>query len=136
MSLANLRTAILGFSKHTKRLWGTSITNGLGKVLSFKEERYLKWLLQLLRGLATVAWTKWTNIVNTGEKLEQNRIKNNGVLVEPKKKKKKQSTNVKKDANIRFFICVSAKGPDWHIQFASEQSKTLFLISWAYHVKG
>ena len=51
VSLANLHTAILGFSlntktlnrpKQTKRLWGTSITNGLGKVLSFKEERYLK----------------------------------------------------------------------------------------------
>lgn len=53
---------------------------------------------------------KMDKIVNTGEKLEQNRIKKNGVLVEPKKKK--QSTNVKKDANIRFFICVSAKGPD------------------------
>lgn len=77
---------------------------------------------------------KMDKIVNTGEKLEQNRIKKNGVLVEPKKKK--QSTNVKKDANIRFFFCVSAKGPDWYIQFASEQSKTLFLISWAYHVKG
>lgn len=92
-------------------------------------------IITAIKGFGNSGMDKMDKIDNTGEKLEQNRIKNNGVLVEPKKKKK-QSTNVKKDANIRFFICVSAKGPDWHIQFASEQSKTLFLISWAYHVKG
>lgn len=91
-------------------------------------------IITAIEGFGNSGMDKMDNIVNTGEKLEQNRIKKNGVLVEPKKKK--QSTNVKKDANIRFFICVSAKGPDWYIQFASEQSKTLFLISWAYHVKG
>ena len=91
-------------------------------------------IITAIKGFGNSGMDKMDKIVNTGEKLEQNRIKKNGVLVEPKKRK--QSTNVKKDTNIRFFICVSAKGPDWHIQFASEQSKTLFLISWAYHVKG
>ena len=69
-------------------------------------------IITAIKGFGNSGMDKMDKIVNTGEKLEQNRIKNNGVLVEPKKKKKKQSTNVKKDANIRFFICVSAKGPD------------------------
>lgn len=51
-------------------------------------------IITAIKGFGNSGMDKMDKIVNTGEKLEQNRIKKNGVLVEPKKKK--QSTNVKK----------------------------------------
>lgn len=78
MSLANLHTAILGFSlntktlnrpKHTKRLWGTSITNRLGKVLSFKERKIFEMIITAIKGFGNSGMDKMDKIVNTGEKL-------------------------------------------------------------------
>ena len=45
-------------------------------------------IITAIKGFGNSGMDKMDNIVNTGEKLEQNRIKNNGVLVEPKKKKR------------------------------------------------
>ena len=44
-------------------------------------------IITAIKGFGNSGMDKMDKIVNTGEKLEQNRIKNNGVLVEPKKKK-------------------------------------------------
>lgn len=45
-------------------------------------------IITAIKGFDNSGMDKMDKIVNTGEKLEQNRIKNNGVLVEPKKKKR------------------------------------------------
>ena len=47
-------------------------------------------IITAIMGFGNSGMDKMDKIVNTGEKLEQNRIKNNGVLVEPKKKNKVQ----------------------------------------------
>lgn len=47
-------------------------------------------IITAIKGFDNSGMDKMDKIVNTGEKLEQNRIKNNGVLVEPKKKNKVQ----------------------------------------------
>lgn len=43
-------------------------------------------IITAIKGFGNSGMDKMDKIVNTGEKLEQNRIKKNGVLVEPKKK--------------------------------------------------
>lgn len=47
-------------------------------------------IITAIEGFGNSGMDKMDNIVNTGEKLEQNRIKKNGVLVEPKKRNKVQ----------------------------------------------
>lgn len=45
-------------------------------------------IITAIKGFGNSGMDKMDKIVNSGEKLEKNRIKNNGVLVEPKKKKR------------------------------------------------
>lgn len=81
-------------------------------------------IITAIKGFDNSGMDKMDKIVNTGEKLEQNRIKNNGVLVDLKKKKetKYKCEKGRKYKIVHLCECNS-------IQFASEQSKTLFLIS-------
>lgn len=62
-------------------------------------------IITAIKGFGNSGMDKMDKIVNTGEKLQQNRIKKNGVLVEPKKETKYKCEKGRKYKILHLCEC-------------------------------